>query len=417
MVQTVHILDTKANIKTQVRDQFPILQKNPDIVYLDSASSTQKPSAVIDSISEFYTDHYANPGRGVYAWAQQTDALIETVRAKASAFIGASDSAGTLFTSGATMSLNMVASAWGANNLRDGDEVLYCPLDHSSMVLPWVALQKNLAARDIHIVLKPYKLKSDGGVDLENLLRQVTAKTRLVNITHIHNVAGVLNDVATLRADLPDHVMIHLDAAQSISHVPVDIAQLGVQFLSFSGHKMFSANGVGILWVAPALRHNFGLFMTGGGQAASKHADSFHRRTEAGTQNLGAIASLGAAIDFMNALGRPWIERHLHDLTIQLHHVLLRNPRVDMLFRIKEYELERRQGIAAFKVEGFADSEVGDFLASQNVFVRYGQHCAGEGYQDPLQPHLDDSVRVSLNVYNTVEDINRLNDLICGMND
>lgn len=397
-----------------IRGHFPIFRPNEDVVYLDNASSAQKPKAVIDSIGVFYTSHYANPGRGVYDWSQRTENAIEAVREKVASFIGA-DKDGLVFTSGATMSLNMTAQGWGRNVLRTGDEVLFCPQDHSSMVLPWVNLQKELKDSGIDVILRPYRMKPDGGIDAAHLLSQVGPKTRLVNVTHVHNVAGVLNDIAALHAALPDHVLVNVDAAQSVSHLPVDVGSIGADFFSFSGHKMFSGNGVGVLWVSPRARDGFSPLLRGGGMAASVSRDAFYRRIEAGTQNLSAIISLGAAIDFIESIGRERIERHIHGLTIQLHRYLLRNPRIDMLFRVKEYELAQRQGIAAFRVEGFSEAEIGDYLADNGVFVRYGQHCAGEGYEYPAAPHLQNSVRVSLQIYNTEKDIENLTELLTAI--
>lgn len=396
----------------KIRDEFDIFTRHPDIIYMDSASSTHIPENVMMALHHFRTDHYANPGRGVYDWAIKTHDAVLKVRSQVAHFIGANSLNDIVYTTGTTMSLNMVAKCWAQHNLKDGDEVLYCPLDHSSMVLPIIALQNDLAARGINIILKPYNLKTDGEIDYNHLLAQVTDKTRLVNVTHIHNVAGTLNDVQYLRSQLPDHVLINLDAAQSIAHVPINVQYMGVHFLSFSGHKMFSENGIGVLWVHPCLQDGFKPFLYGGGMALSNNSDPFYKHIEAGTQNLSGIISLGAAIDFINSMGRMRIEHHMSLLTKSLYQIMIRNPRVDMIFPIKEYNINKKQGLIAFKIENFSSAEVGDLLADQGIYVRYGQHCSAAEVLNFNNNALEDSVRVSLSIYNSLDDIARLSKIL-----
>tara|TARA_B100001750_G_C15511756_1_gene604170 strand:+ start:1704 stop:2948 length:1245 start_codon:yes stop_codon:yes gene_type:complete len=407
-VQPSHITNISSSYFERLKQSFPALVNSDDVIYFDNASSVQKPYDVLQNTTAFYESHYANPGRGVYDWAQTTQNIIENTREKVADFIGASNKSGIIFTSGATMSLNMVAMMWGEHNLQDGDEILYCAQDHHSMVLPWKMLQQKLAQRSIHIKLIPYMLKTNGEVNYNDIFSKVTDKTKMVNVTHVHNVAGVLNDIAYMRANLPAHIRLNVDAAQSISHMPVNVSELGADFLSFSGHKMFSETGIGVLYVAPTMQHECMALFAGGGMAEADDKSSFYVEMEAGTQNLGGIISLGAAIDFIENIGRTRIHAYMQELTTYLYQALLKNPRVDMIFPVKEYDLQTKQGIAAFRIEGFEESEIGDFLADNKIFVRYGQHCAGADPNKDLQ----DSIRLSLHIYNTKQDIDRFINLL-----
>lgn len=403
-------LNTKLQnvLDENIRRQFPIFTHNPDICYLDSASTSQKPQSVLDFERDFVKGFYANTGRSSYSWAYQTNSMVFSTREKISQFIGSNCPEEIVFTSGATMALNLVALAWGEYNLKSGDEILFCPFDHRSINEPWFLLRDKLFEKGIEINLKPYPLTATGKIDIATLLSSVTNKTRLVNATHVNNVAGVINNIEELKKSLPNHTLINLDAAQSIIHAPIDVKSLGVDFLSFSGHKAFSSSGIGVLWVNKELHEQLQPVFAGGGQCLKNDSKqcSLPELLECGTPNLTGIASLGAALEFVTNTGREAICEYIHSLTQYLYHALLACSDINLVFPAKLYEINNRSGIAAFNIEGFLPAEIGDYLALQNIFVRYGDHCTRT--KSNTQLSIDPSVRVSLNIYNTIQDIDRL---------
>lgn len=407
--QVKSFIPTEPNWQRSYRDIFPIFQRNRAAIYLDSAATAQKPHSVLETEREYLETSCANSGRGSYNWAFQTSQLVARTRTTVANFIDSRGADEVAFTSGATMSLNLVALGWGEGNLKDGDEILYCPSDHKSLNAPWFQLQKRLARRNVKIELKPYPLLPSGAVDVDSLLASVSPRTRLLNLTHIHNVAGIINDVSRIRSALPNNVLINLDCAQSISHLPVSVKNLNVDFMSFSGHKAYSSPGIGVLWVRKELHSLLSPVFVGGGQPPSFEesplslADLF----ESGTLNILGIVSLGAAIDFMDNIGRETIHRHTADLTRYLHLSLLglSEPRVELVYPGDTLPKDRC-GLVSFNLDGYSSVDVGDYLSSCNIFVRQGTHCAG--MNTTTLPTDADSIRVSFGIYNKAEDVDRL---------
>lgn len=406
--QLQSLIATEPNWQRTYREFFPIFQKNRSVIYLDSAATAQKPHAVLEAERDYLETTCANSGRSSYQWAYHTSKLVASTRSRVANFIGASEDE-IAFTSGATMSLNLVSLAWGENNLEDGDEILYCPSDHKSLNAPWFQLQKRLARRNVRIELKPYPLLPSGAVDVDALIASVSTRTRLLNLTHIHNVAGIINDVGRIRSALPDNVLINLDCAQSISHIPVSVKNLNADFMSFSGHKAYSSTGIGVLWVREDLHSRLSPVFVGGGQPASfeENPISLADLFESGTVNILGIVSLGAAIDFIEKIGRDTIHRHTADLTRYLHLSLmgLSEPRVELVYPGDTLPKDRC-GLVSFNLDGYSPIDVGDYLSSCNIFVRQGTHCAGMNTSN--LPTDSDSIRVSFGIYNKAEDVDRL---------
>ncbi len=289
------------------RDAFPVFLDHPTTIYFDSAATTQKPLTIIDAVNA-YQRRAVNIGRGGYPWALEVYEQVQVVRENIARFLHAHSSAEVVFTSGATDSFNRICLAWGLANLQDGDEVLLCANDHKSCTLPWLNLKRMLQRFGIALKILFYDVDETGRIDHYDLLSKVTVRTRLVALTHINNVYGNLNDIAAIRALLPHPILLALDASQSVGHIDVNVQQLGVDFLAFSGHKMFASTGIGVLWVDQRWHSQLRPSMVGGGSGSSSiQAEDFVSAgmpdlLEAGTQNIAGILSLGAATTFLQTI-------------------------------------------------------------------------------------------------------------------
>jgi cysteine desulfurase/selenocysteine lyase len=394
-----------------LRNQFPFFQNNPDSIYFDNASTTQKPKIVLDAMTGYYTKYCANAGRGSYTIANQVTKEIEEIREKVKNFINAKSAEEIIFTSGATASLNTVAYAWGLHNLNDGDEVLVCFEDHDSNVLPWIQVKETLAKLGKKIKIIPFKNTSAGDASIEDIVTKITKKTRLIALTHVHNVYGIRTDVEILREKIDKNILLSLDAAQSIGHITVDVQELGIDFLSFSGHKMFASTGVGVLWINKKIHKEIHPFLVGGGVTAVQTGNRLAYKKlpyllEGGTENLAGIISLGAAIDFINEIGTEKIHERLIMLSQYLLAKLRQLKKIEFLPGIAYSKCAVGYGTIAFNIEGITSQEAGFILNDHNIFVRTGTHCTGGG------DDLNDSIRVSMHIYNTEEEIDKFIDVL-----
>ena len=368
-----------------VRRQFPFFRDNPGTVYLDNASTTQKPDAVIDQVEE-YLSEASNIGRGDYSLAYKNSEKVRTVREKVADFIGASENE-VVFTSGATDSLNMIPEVWGLENLRDGDEVLVSAEGHKSTNLPWYRLKEKLDRRGIGIEIREYRLRTDRQPNYGDIKQKVTHKTRLISLTHIHNSYGSETNIGKVRQILPEDVLISLDACQSISHKKIDVKELDVDFLSFSGHKMFANTGIGVLYINSDIHEKLVPSRKGGGKKGG-----VPESLEPGTPNISGIVSLGAAVDFIEAVEIESIGKRLSYLNRKLAEEL---KKIDY---INVFSPEDVEGPVVFKTKGFEPGEIGLYLDQKGIFVRTGDHCALE----------EKTVRVSPHFYNTGEELEEL---------
>ncbi len=384
---------------------FPIFENHKSIIYLDSASTTQKPSCVFDAEKDYYSTCCASYGRGSYDWANKTTKIIDRARENVAQFLGCHSDEVT-FTSGATMSLNLVALLWGEANLKDGDEVLYCPQDHDSLNLPWFLLQEKLAARGVRFDLKPYRLTSSGLIDACSILQQVTPRVRLINLTHVHNVAGVVNHIRDLCAHLPETLRINLDCSQSVSSIYLKEAANEADFVSFSGHKMYAANGIGVLSVKRDVQPELTKLFSGGGQFhRSDGGGGLSAFVECGTLNTGGIVSLEAALGFITTIGVQKIYEHKKSISELFMKRVKSMPAIQLLFPESLASRSVCDPIA-FNVQGYSSTEIGDYLASVGIFVRHGNHCSGG--RDAESSRSNDSVRISFGLYNTESDVENL---------
>ncbi|MBS2010769.1 MAG: aminotransferase class V-fold PLP-dependent enzyme [Cyanobacteria bacterium SZAS TMP-1] len=391
-----------------LRANFPIFENHPDLIYFDNASTSQKPFVVLDEVCRYHTEQCANAGRAAYSWSTQLDRAIEDTRARVAKFIGA-NAEDLAFTSGATESLNTVALAWGLLNLQDGDEILLCQRDHKSAVLPWYNLKDILAAQGKTIHIKTFAIHEVGDYDLKSIKDQVSPRTRLLAMTHIHHVFGLDMEVAEIREIVGDQVLISLDASQSVGHIKVDVATLNVDFLSFSGHKMFATTGTGGLWVNPRVKDSLRPMKLGGKSEATPEAGGLnlkHKSTaellEAGTQNIAGILSLGKAVDLIESIGLDAIESHVSDLTVYLYGKLLKLPGIIFAPGMGICRCEAGFGIISFRFEQISNLDLSFVLDEENIFVRSGDHCTY------ARDTSEEYIRVSMHLYNTKDEIDQL---------
>jgi cysteine desulfurase / selenocysteine lyase len=384
-----------------LRREFPIYANNPGLVFLDSGASAQKPASVIDRVADYYRTDYANVHRGVYRLSTRSTELYEDARGKVRRFLNAADPGEIVFVRGATEAINLVAQSWGAAFLEAGDEVLVSRLEHHSNIVPWQLLRERLGIR---LVEAP--IDATGGLDLAAFAARLSPRTRLVAITHIANATGTLVPVETV-VELAHRAgaKVLVDGCQAAPRLPVDVQALGCDFYVFSGHKTYGPTGIGVLWGRKELLAAMPPWQGGGEMILNvtfdqtTYQDPPHR-FEAGTPDISGAIGLGAALDFIEGLGRANVLEHEEALT---------GYGVDRLSRIPGLTLvgagQRRLGILSFDLEGVHPHDVATVLDRHHVAVRAGHHCA-----QPLLEALGHpaTTRASLGVYNDTADIDAL---------
>jgi cysteine desulfurase / selenocysteine lyase len=385
----------------RLKQQFPIFQNNPDLVFLDSGASAQKPASVIDRIGDYYRTDYANVHRGVYRLSARSTDLFEEARIKVQRFLNAADPREIVFVRGATEGINLVAQSWGGAFLEAGDEVIISELEHHSNIVPWQLLRDRIGFR---IVVAP--IDATGGLDIAAFTARLSPHTRLVAITHLANATGALVPIETI-VELAHRAgaRVLVDGCQAAPRLAVDVQALGCDFYVFSGHKTYGPTGIGVLWGRHELLAAMPPWQGGGDMILNvtfektDYQDPPHR-FEAGTPDISGAIGLGTALDFIEGIGRDNILEHEEALT---------GYGVDRLSRISGVQLvgagQRRLGILSFDLEGIHPHDVATVLDRHHVAVRAGHHCA--------QPLLDKlglgaTTRASLGVYNDESDIDAL---------
>ena len=398
----------------EVRKDFPIftrtIREGKRLVYLDSGATAQKPQSVIDAELDFYRYHNAAAHRGAHQLAEEATDLFEGARAKVASFIGAAVNE-VIFTKSATESLNLIAYAMGNAgvgnrfHLKAGDEIVVSQMEHHANLIPW----QQLAART-GAVLRWFDVTPDGRLDLSQIPDLINTKTKVVALTHQSNVLGTINPMAEIAtAAHAVGAVVVLDACQSVPHMKVDVAQIGVDFLTFSGHKTVGPTGIGILWGRSALLEELPPFLTGGSMIADVSMTTATwapapAKFEAGVPNMAQAVGLGAAVDYLSAIGMDVIAEHEHMLTKDLLGKLLDIVEVAV---VGPLTMESRGGALSFTVAGIHPHDLGQYLDSQGIAVRTGHHCAW-----PLTRSLGvpATTRASLYLYNTIEDNDALID-------
>ncbi len=392
----------------EVRKDFPIfartIRDGKRLVYLDSGATAQKPQVVIDAEMDFYRLHNAAVHRGAHQLAEEATDLFEGARSKVAAFIGAATDE-VVFTKSATESINLIAYAMGNApvgnrfHLAAGDEIVVSQMEHHANLIPW----QQLAART-GAILRWFDVTSGGRLDLSQIPTLITDKTKVVALTHQSNVLGTINplDQIVAAAHAVGAVVV-LDACQSVPHMKVDVGALDIDFLAFSGHKAVGPTGVGIMWGRAALLEELPPFLTGGSMIADVSMTSASwapapAKFEAGVPNMAQAVGLGAAVDYLSAIGMDEIAAHEHALTADLMKKLLEIEEVAL---VGPLTMDNRGGALSFTVAGIHPHDLGQFLDSQGIAVRTGHHCAW-----PLTRSLGvpATTRASLYLYNTIED-------------
>ena len=399
-----------------IRKDFPILAQEQDgrrLVFLDSAASSQRPTQVLDAMRTFYDTTYANVHRGVYQLAERATNQMEDARRKVARFIGTPDVGEVIFTKNATEALNVVAGSWGRANLGRGDAVVLSLLEHHANIVPWhmLAAEKGFELRWIGVT-------PDGQLDLADLDRLVDG-AKLVSVTAMSNVTGAITPVPRLvDAAHRAGALVCLDACQYVPHLPTDVAELGADFVAFSGHKMCGPTGVGVLWGRRDVLEAMPPFLGGGGMILNVTTEGFvpdelPGKFEAGTPPIAEIIGLGAAVDYLEGLGMDRVRQHEVELTAYALRTL--SERVGETLTIHgPAEPAARGGVLSMSLEGVHAHDISQVLDTHAVCIRPGHHCA-----KPLMRSLDiaATARASLYLYNDTDDVDALADALIDARD
>lgn len=389
-----------------IRSDFPILGEQVNghpLVYLDNAATTQKPRQVIDTLSDYYATYNANIHRGLHTLSERATNEYESARQRTAQFINAAKSCEVIFTRGTTEAINVVARAWGDRNVNSGDEILLTEIEHHSNLVPWQMLAQRRGAQ-----LRFIPTDLEGHVDLIEYERMIGKRTRIVAVTHMSNVLGVITPVAELiRIAHANGVPVLLDAAQSVPHMSVNVQELDADFVAFSGHKMLGPTGIGILYGKESLLDAMDPFIGGGSmiRVVELHESSWAglpEKFEGGTPNIAGAIGLGAAVDYINQIGINNITAHemsLTDYALQQLHDL------DSVRIFGPPDTTNRGGVISFAVGDVHPHDIGTLLDTDGVAVRAGHHCA-----QPLMRKLGvpATVRASIYLYNTSDEIDQL---------
>ena len=380
------------------KKNFPIFDKS-DLIYLDNAATTHKPSIVLDTVNKLYKEANANVHRAIYDLGNKSTKLYEDSRKKVSDFINAYSEKEIIFTSGTTESLNLLAYSL-SRTLKKDDEILISEMEHHSNIVPWQLIAKNTGAKLTYI-----PINKAGELDLTNHEDYFKSNTKIVSITHISNVLGTINPIKLL-AKMAHKVgaLFIVDGAQGVPHMNVDIREINCDFYVFSGHKMLAPTGIGILWGKYDLLNDMEPFM-GGGEMIDKVTlkestwNEVPYKFEAGTPNFAQAVGLGAAIDYLNGVGIQSISKHESELT---RYALTKLKKVN---NIKIHgESAKRGGVISFNIKGVHSHDLAQFLNEENIAIRVGHHCA-----QPLLDNLGETstARISFYLYNYESDIEK----------
>lgn len=393
-----------------IRADFPILDqrihRDRPLIYFDNGASTQHPRSVIDAMDECYRRTYANVHRGIHWLSEQSSAQYEHARTVVQNFINAPHNNEVIFTSGTTSAINLVARAWGDQNIQSGDEILLTIFEHHSNIVPWQQLAARTGAR-----VRFVGIDERGELDREDLKRQVSEKTRIIAFASVSNVLGTKTPVAEITAIARSvGAMTLVDAAQSVPHETTDVQSWGADFVAFSGHKMLGPSGIGILWGKQAILESMPPFMGGGSMIDQVTTEGFTpgelpARFEAGTPPIVEAIGLGVAIDYLNRIGLEAIHQHEMELCTAAYHTL---SEIDGM-RILGPDPGKRSGLLSFVVEGVSPQDISILLDQQGVAIRAGHHCAMPLHQS-LQ--IKSSVRASFYLYNTLTEVEQFGEAL-----
>jgi cysteine desulfurase/selenocysteine lyase len=395
----------------EVREDFPILKRKINdhpLIYFDNAATSQKPKQVIEAIKNFYENHNANVHRAVHTLSQEASELYEKAHEEVANFINANSMEEIIFLRGTTEAINLVAYAWGLHNLKKGDEVLVSLMEHHSNIVPWEILSKINGFN-----IKYAEVNADGTLNYEDFEDLVSKKTKIVCISHVSNFSGVINDVKRVAKVAHEHGALTLiDGAQSVPHLPINVKDLDVDFLAFSGHKMLAPTGIGALYGKREILEKMAPFQGGGEMIREVSFNQMTRRCsitwndlpwkfEAGTPNVCGGVGLAEAVRYLRKLGMENVNAHECSLTKYAMQHMQECQKIN-IYGPKDVSI--KCGIIPFNVDGLSSHDVALFLDNYGIMIRSGFHCA-----QPLHEifKLNSSARASFYVYNTREEVDR----------
>lgn len=381
------------------REDFLML--NNDIVYFDNGATTLKPKCVVEKMKKYYTVHTSNIHRGDYDASMITNKLYDNTRNIVKDFINCNSSNEVIFTSGTTMSINMIVFGYMKTHLKKGDEVLLTKSEHASNVLPWIKLSE-----DIGIVLKYMELDDEYSLTVDSVKNSITDKTKVISIAHVTNVVGDVRDIVAIGEICRDkNILFCVDGAQSVPHMKVDFKNANIDFLSFSGHKMLGPTGVGVLVAKEELLNEMEPLFYGGGMNSSFESDNSYElkkgpsKFEAGTPPIAEVIGLSEAIKYLMNIGMDKIHKYEIELKKYLVEELEKIPNIIL------YNKNSNSGILAFNIDGVFPQDTSIYLNHYHICVRAGNHCT-KMLKDEMG--VKNTVRISMYLYNTKEDIDKL---------
>ena len=400
---------TESSFKN-LRKDFPILKRtvrdNKPLVYLDNASTTQKPNQVIDAITDYYQNHNANIHRAVYALAEESTEAYETARDKIANFVNVKNRQEIIFVRGTTEAINLVAYAWGRSHVNEGDIIVTTEYEHHSNIVPWQLLTQEKRAK-----LEYIGMDDNGELNLDDLDKYLaTGKVKLVTFSLMSNVLGTITDAKKIIEKCKAAgVLTLIDGAQAVPHMKVDLDTLGCDFFAFSGHKMLAPTGVGILWVRKSVLQTMNPFHGGGDMIREVHKyettwNELPYKFEAGTPNIADVIGFGAAIDYLTKIGMDNVRQHEIELT---KYALEKFAKIPGLQIYGTKDIAKRGGVISFNFADVHPHDVADIIDKEGISLRSGHHCA-----QVLMERLNVAAtsRASFYIYNTKEDVDALID-------
>ena len=390
-------MTTKLYDVEAIREDFPILSREvhgKPLVYLDSAASAQKPRQVMDALMLAYTDTYSNVHRGLHFLSEASTDAYEAVRGSVASLIGAASGDEIVFTSGATMALNLIARCWAEPRLQPGDEILISIAEHHANIVPWQMVAEKTGA-----TVRAFDMGPDGAFVMANLTDMITAKTRIIAIPHVSNVLGTVFPVAEIsKVAKQAGVLMVVDGCQGVVHMPVDVSALGCDFYVFSAHKLYGPNGVGVLWGRADILAEMPPYMGGGDmidRVTIEHSTYAEPpvRFEAGTPPIAEVIALGAAVDYVTNIGMEAIRAHEQDILSYAHQRLSSVEGLKLIGTAPG-----KSGVVSFTMDCAHPHDISTIIDNNGVAIRAGHHCA-----QPLMDRLDlpSTARASVGVYTT----------------
>jgi cysteine desulfurase/selenocysteine lyase len=394
-----------------IRQDFPILKRiinNSPLIYFDNAATAQKPRQVIDAITNFYENHNANVHRAAHTLSLEATDFYEKSREKISKFIKAKDPSEIVFVRGTTEAINLVAYSWGLSNLGKGDEVLVSLMEHHSNIVPW-----EITAKLRGFTIKYANVKADGTLDYDDFENKLSKRTKIACLSHVSNVTGVINDVKRIAKAAHDNgALMLVDGAQSVPHLTVDVQNLDMDFLAFSGHKMLGPTGIGVFYGKKEVLEKMPPFQGGGemirevafsqGKGCSIIWNDLPWKFEAGTPNVGGAVGLAEAVKYLQGIGMDNVQSHEKDLTKYAVEHMQECSKVTIH---GPSDLSKKCGIIPFSVKNLSSHDVALICDNYGIMIRSGYHCAQPLHQEVLK--LNSSDRASFYIYNTREEVDR----------